>query len=35
MLIEDAGFQFDRFETGYMGGPKPLTFMYEGSARPR
>jgi SAM-dependent methyltransferase len=35
MLIEDAGFQFDRFETGYMRGPKPLTFMYEGSARPR
>ena len=35
MLIEDAGFQFDRFETGYMGGPKPLTFMYEGSAQPR
>jgi ubiquinone/menaquinone biosynthesis C-methylase UbiE len=34
-LIEDAGFQFDRFETGYMRGPKPLTFMYEGSARPR
>jgi ubiquinone/menaquinone biosynthesis C-methylase UbiE len=35
MLIEDAGFQFDRLETGYMSGPKPLTFMYEGSARPR
>jgi hypothetical protein len=35
MLIEDAGFSFDRFETGYMRGPKPLTFIYEGSARPR
>jgi hypothetical protein len=35
ILIEDAGFQFDRCETGYMRGPKPLTFMYEGSARPR
>ena len=35
MLIEDAGFQFDRVATGYMRGPKPLTFMYEGSARPR
>jgi ubiquinone/menaquinone biosynthesis C-methylase UbiE len=35
MLIEGAGFQFERFETGYMRGPKPLTFMYEGSARPR
>ncbi len=34
-LIESAGFQFDRFETGYMRGPKPMTFMYEGSARPR
>jgi ubiquinone/menaquinone biosynthesis C-methylase UbiE len=34
-LIEGAGFQFDRFETGYMPGPKPMTFMYEGSARPR
>jgi ubiquinone/menaquinone biosynthesis C-methylase UbiE len=33
-LIEDAGFQFDRFETGYMRGPKPLAFMYEGTARP-
>jgi ubiquinone/menaquinone biosynthesis C-methylase UbiE len=34
-LIEDTGFQFDRSETGYMRGPKPLAFMYEGSARPR
>ena len=34
-LIELAGFRFDRLETGYMRGPKPLTFMYEGSARPR
>jgi ubiquinone/menaquinone biosynthesis C-methylase UbiE len=34
-LIEAAGFQFDRFATGYMRGPKPLTFMYEGAARPR
>jgi ubiquinone/menaquinone biosynthesis C-methylase UbiE len=34
-LIEDAGFRFDRLETGYMRGPKPMTFMYEGSARPR
>jgi ubiquinone/menaquinone biosynthesis C-methylase UbiE len=35
MLIEDAGFKFDRLETGYIRGPNPLTFMYEGSARPR
>jgi len=34
-LIEDAGFRFDRVETGYMHGPRPMTFMYEGSARPR
>ena len=34
-LIEGAGFQFDRLETGYMRGPKPMTFMYEGCARPR
>jgi ubiquinone/menaquinone biosynthesis C-methylase UbiE len=34
LLIEGAAFQFDRFETGYRPGPKPLTFMYEGSARP-
>ncbi|RXG91107.1 class I SAM-dependent methyltransferase [Bradyrhizobium zhanjiangense] len=35
VLIEGASFQFDRLETGYMRGPKPMTFMYEGSARPR
>ena len=29
-LIEGAGFQFDRIETGYMRGPKPMAFMYEG-----
>jgi ubiquinone/menaquinone biosynthesis C-methylase UbiE len=34
-LIEGAGFQFDRLRTGYMRGPKPMTFMYEGSARLR
>jgi ubiquinone/menaquinone biosynthesis C-methylase UbiE len=33
-LIEGAGFRLDRIATGYMPGPKPLTFMYEGSARP-
>ncbi|MDX0190385.1 methyltransferase domain-containing protein [Sinorhizobium meliloti] len=33
-MIEDAGFRIDRIETGYMRGPKPMTFMYEGSARP-
>ncbi len=34
MLIEGAGFRFDRLETGYMPGPAPMAFMYEGSARP-
>lgn len=34
-LIAGAGFEFDRLETGYMRGPKPMTYMYEGSARPR
>ena len=33
-LIEAAGFRIERIETGYMRGPKPMTFMYEGSARP-
>jgi ubiquinone/menaquinone biosynthesis C-methylase UbiE len=33
-LVEGAGFQVDRCETGYMRGPMPTTFMYEGSARP-
>lgn len=34
-MIEDAGFRIDRIETGYIPGPKPMTFMYEGSAWPR
>ena len=34
VLIEGAGFQLERVETGYLRGPKPMTFMYEGSARP-
>ena len=33
-LIEGAGFRIDRIETGYIPGPRPMTFMYEGSARP-
>lgn len=32
-LITDAGFRIERLDTGYMRGPKPMTFMYEGSAR--
>jgi ubiquinone/menaquinone biosynthesis C-methylase UbiE len=36
-MIEKAGFSFDRLETAYMPGPKPMafiSFIYEGSARP-
>jgi ubiquinone/menaquinone biosynthesis C-methylase UbiE len=33
VLIADAGFRFERLETGYMRGPNPMSFMYEGSAR--
>ena len=32
-LIQAAGFGFDVIETGYMVGPKPWTFMYQGSAK--
>lgn len=34
-LIQGAGFRIERLDTGYMRGPKPMTFMYEGGARPR
>jgi ubiquinone/menaquinone biosynthesis C-methylase UbiE len=33
-LIEDAGFSIASIETGYMRGPKPMSFMYEGRAQP-
>lgn len=29
-----AAFEVNRLQTGYMTGPKPMTFMYEGVARP-
>ena len=31
-LIEAAGFRIEHLQTGYMKGPKPMTFMYEGRA---
>jgi ubiquinone/menaquinone biosynthesis C-methylase UbiE len=31
-LIRSAGFEIDAMETGYMKGPKPWTFMYQGAA---
>lgn len=33
-LICEAGFRVEALQTGYMKGPKPMTFMYEGVARP-
>jgi hypothetical protein len=33
-LIEGAGFRVEQLDIGYMPGPKPMTFMYEGVARP-
>ena len=32
-LIEGAGFRIEQLQTGYMQGPRPMTYMYEGSAR--
>jgi ubiquinone/menaquinone biosynthesis C-methylase UbiE len=34
-LIEGAGFSIQQIDTGYMRGPKPMSFMYEGRARPQ
>jgi ubiquinone/menaquinone biosynthesis C-methylase UbiE len=33
-MIEDNGFRIDGLRTGYAPGPKILTFLYEGNARP-
>lgn len=33
-LIESAGFAIPQIDTGYMKGPRPMTFMYEGRATP-
>lgn len=33
-IIQRAGFQLERLEMGYAPGPKPMTFMYEGSVIP-
>lgn len=33
-LLESSGFRLERLHTGYMTGPRPMTFMYEGVARP-
>ena len=31
-IVENAGFAIQQLETGYMKGPKPMTFLYEGRA---
>ena len=33
-LVEGAGFRMKGLQTGYMQGPKPMAFMYEGVATP-
>jgi ubiquinone/menaquinone biosynthesis C-methylase UbiE len=33
-LLQDAGFRVIHLNTGYMKGPKPFTYLYEGSASP-
>jgi ubiquinone/menaquinone biosynthesis C-methylase UbiE len=33
-LIENAGFAITQIDTGYMEGPKLMTFFYQGRARP-
>jgi len=32
-LIVGSGFRIEHLDAGYMKGPKPMTFMYEGCAR--
>jgi ubiquinone/menaquinone biosynthesis C-methylase UbiE len=32
-LVMASGFRVEQLDTGYMAGPKPMTFMYEGVAR--
>jgi ubiquinone/menaquinone biosynthesis C-methylase UbiE len=33
-LIENGGFSMSQLDTGYMKGPKPMTYLYEGRALP-
>lgn len=33
-MVGEAGFRLGRLQTDYLPGPKPMTFMYEGCARP-
>lgn len=34
-LIEGAGFVIEQLETDYISGPRPMSFMYAGNAKPR
>jgi len=34
-LLVDAGFRIDRVDTGYIPGPRIMSFLYEGAATPR
>jgi ubiquinone/menaquinone biosynthesis C-methylase UbiE len=34
-LISNAGFRIDDLETGYIPGPRIMTFLYEGAATPK
>jgi ubiquinone/menaquinone biosynthesis C-methylase UbiE len=34
-LVIGAGFRLDQLRTGYAHGPRAMTFMYEGQAKPR
>jgi ubiquinone/menaquinone biosynthesis C-methylase UbiE len=33
-LMQSAGFRIESLETGYLKGPRPMGFVYSGSARP-
>jgi hypothetical protein len=33
-MIEAGGFEITQLDTGYAKGPKPMTYFYEGRARP-
>ena len=33
-LVREGGFNIDQLQTGYLPGPKVMTFLYEGSAKP-
>ena len=34
-LIREAGWKMEKIDTGYLRGPNPMTYMYEGSAQAR